>query len=619
MERHAEEAVNQGDPAAKFAVSRMSCGDISDFFKGLSDRIGNLFLDFKKAMEAEHCHMQDSKAHFTTKNYGIRTCAHDEWQIVLQEGRVEVSDPTHMRYGRRIPKIDELLELSVTKEARLTREEVIAVVMYTGPMYEKYNCVLRQWPKEAYDEMVSKGSTFSTTIHVLVSAVQKLSAAIKLPDGTKLYRGLGGFTELPESFFKPHANGGRGFTEWGFMSTTSSKNVAIHYASMGRRSNQVTPHMVLELTVNAVDRGACIRDLSQYPHEVEFLWVPCSFVAPVPGISETIEVTEEYGVVCIAHVEVNSNQSVRTLEHLLASKKQTHMAAFRYCLQELQRDLVKECEERGGPLKYAADPYKRFRGKEYTCESLIENIMAECKLKFEKHDQLGAEDFAEDETFRSLVTEMLNVRTMAMSKLRLWLEDPSRYIMSLDTVCISDAHQQLLGFLRKRMQHEDPKKRADTVLQICKLKGLLDRDVDGVDGLNHWETRLISAAAEGMSRNNLELLLEAGSVKRHGEVVDMTSSEASDKETREKKLTILSRALMKSAEFGHLHCIEVLMENEADIHFSYADGVTSLCKAAQNGHADTVTKLLSAGADSNVVDSNGDIHSSWLLDMDLQT
>lgn len=38
------------------------------------------------------------------------------------------------RYNRRIPGIDELMRLPVTYKAGLRREEVIAVVLYTGPL-----------------------------------------------------------------------------------------------------------------------------------------------------------------------------------------------------------------------------------------------------------------------------------------------------------------------------------------------------------------------------------------------------------------------------------------------------------------------------------------------------
>ncbi len=244
---------------------------------------------------------------------------------------------------------------------------------------------------------------------------------------------------MPESFFKPHANGRRGFTEWGFMSTTSDKQIAVFYSSMGSHGvAHVSSPMVLELTVSAVDRGACIKvclceyvcvilylytyiyilacmhicmcinmhthiniwfktsrkqtyihtythtqhlcilacvciythnqytqELSQYPHEVEYLWVPCSFVAPAPGRAERMEVTE-HGVVRIVPVHVNSNQSACTLEQMLASKKHTHLAAFRYGLQELQRDLAHTCSELG-PTRYLTDFYKESGDKVYLC------------------------------------------------------------------------------------------------------------------------------------------------------------------------------------------------------------------------------------------------------------
>jgi hypothetical protein len=44
------------------------------------------------------------------------------------------SDRGAGRHGRRIPVIDELMVLPITMKAKLCREEVIAVVLYTGPM-----------------------------------------------------------------------------------------------------------------------------------------------------------------------------------------------------------------------------------------------------------------------------------------------------------------------------------------------------------------------------------------------------------------------------------------------------------------------------------------------------
>jgi hypothetical protein len=69
--------------------------------------------------------------------------------------------------------------------------------------------------------------------HVLALAVQKLARKSKIPEGTRLYRGLGGTTDLPRAFFLADAFGRRGYAEWGFMSTTMNKAVAMQYSGVG--------------------------------------------------------------------------------------------------------------------------------------------------------------------------------------------------------------------------------------------------------------------------------------------------------------------------------------------------------------------------------------------------
>ena len=71
------------------------------------------------------------------------------------------------------------------------------------------------------------GGRFATTIHVLVSGVVKLMRVARLPAGLVLYRGLGGTMALPDWFSRGDASGLRGYAEWGFLSTTSSRDVAI--------------------------------------------------------------------------------------------------------------------------------------------------------------------------------------------------------------------------------------------------------------------------------------------------------------------------------------------------------------------------------------------------------
>jgi hypothetical protein len=158
---------------------------------------------------------------------------------------------------------------------RLRREEVIAVILYTGPMYVIYNSVLAQWkddPANIYNTLRLGNNLFTTTLSVLVSAVQKLSTITVIRDGLKLYRGTGGLVYLPEHFSKPDDFNCRGMTDFGFMSCSADKEVAMGYsgAAEGR------PHaMVLEIEPSCVDRGAVVSEFSQYPKEKETLFCPC--------------------------------------------------------------------------------------------------------------------------------------------------------------------------------------------------------------------------------------------------------------------------------------------------------------------------------------------------------
>jgi hypothetical protein len=94
-----------------------------------------------------------------------------------------------------------------------------------------YNVVLRQptegaYQAELYQAFKEKKNLFPTTIHVLVSSIVKLTQSMKIPTGFRLYRGLSG-KELPASFYQHDKQGRQGYMEWGFMSTTSDKQIAV--------------------------------------------------------------------------------------------------------------------------------------------------------------------------------------------------------------------------------------------------------------------------------------------------------------------------------------------------------------------------------------------------------
>ncbi len=190
--------------------------------------------------------------------------------------------------------------------------------------FHVYNAILRQWPRDVFELLEKDDNLFTTSIHVLVSAVQKIARVMKLPEGLLLYRGLGGTMRLPDHFWNADQNGCRGFAEWGFMSTTSKKSIAIQYSGVKEGKPLA---MLFEIQVSSVDRGACIQEFSQYPGEVEYLWVPCSFVEPYG--EQYVEVTPE-GVARVVRVRVNANLKASTVEGILEVKKQTHLASFKY-------------------------------------------------------------------------------------------------------------------------------------------------------------------------------------------------------------------------------------------------------------------------------------------------
>ena len=85
---------------------------------------------------------------------------------------------------------------------------------------------------------------------------------MRVPEGLRLYRGTGGKMELPESLYRADRHGCRGYMEYGFMSTTASREIALQYS--GAKEGRPLA-MVLETACDGVNRGACIADFSQYP------------------------------------------------------------------------------------------------------------------------------------------------------------------------------------------------------------------------------------------------------------------------------------------------------------------------------------------------------------------
>lgn len=85
-------------------------------------------------MEAEHCKSKDSLTTFTAGNYNLSTYPAKEWKFVV-DGEFEQDQMGHGRVVKDINKLlEEQVKITPAGGAKITRHEVIATVLYTGPM-----------------------------------------------------------------------------------------------------------------------------------------------------------------------------------------------------------------------------------------------------------------------------------------------------------------------------------------------------------------------------------------------------------------------------------------------------------------------------------------------------
>ena len=459
--------------------------------------------------------------------------------------------------------------------------------MLGAVQYFAYNTVLRQHPQDIFQQFKSSNCLFPTTIHVLVSALNKISRVTEMKPGMRLYRGLGWKADLPELFFDADEHGCSGFTEWGFMSTTAKKEVAIEYSKI--QEGNPLPRVLL-ISIGSVDRGACLTAFSQYQGEEEYLYAPFSFVEK--DGQEFVEATI-HGVVQVIPVRVNANIKTKTVEELVDQKKIMHLTAFNYLVHEIENELA---EVAGGidgraEQRLACD---KTREANHTVAGFIGKIVEQCRDVESRHKAVSSHLYIKDQVFRGLVLEMIDVKLMAVSKLREWLENTSySFIRFRWGAALRTAHRRYVAYLEKELkqrggdaapEHGDGDGGKAASLQLCRFMGLM---VDSVDEVNELgETRLMCSAAEGHAMRILKLYVGAGACINAGRPDGVTP-------------------MWLAAQFGHEWCIRSLHELNASVSQAANDGATPICIAAQNGNAECIRVLAELKADPKQADKKG--------------
>ncbi|CAK0862588.1 unnamed protein product [Prorocentrum cordatum] len=393
---------------SKFAAEggfEFDFGTKTDFFSGLEERIGSPSADIPRAMVDDHCSRCDSQTEWETGNYGITTTSQVEWLLVLQDlfdqlsgdgSKLGASD-TVLQEWRKVAKrlaglvselprprqwpgetinaehprsknrhrmwlaglADKNRELQDAGEKCVLLVEAIAMCLYTGPLFEKYNAVCRGGPlrgepsKVMRDRFLSlcgggpsaeaadrtgRGAAvnrYTTTIHVLASALVKIS---KLSKAGVVVRGTAG-GRLPKQFWEEDAFGVRGGIEYGFMSTTSNREVAMQYASDPRRGAGT----ILEIQTGMIDRGADLSWISQYPHERELCFPP---LTSLQVLGTSVE-----GMVLVVSLRLNLNLTSMTIEDVIGKRRKVATEMCRNLKSEAKRELGQKlkCEPLAPP------------------------------------------------------------------------------------------------------------------------------------------------------------------------------------------------------------------------------------------------------------------------------
>ena len=206
---------------------------------------------------------------------------------------------------------------------------------------------------------------------------------------------------------------GAGMTEYGVSSTTSDLDVACRYS--GVESGKLATALAVE--IGQIDSAANLEEISQYPNEKEYLWQPLSYIQLRKG-KEEIKMTK-HGPVWILYVRINVNGKAQTIEELADQRKNVVVPM----LNLLHTAVCQQLDAEAGAPAFA----ERVKAdtSSFANEHFIDSIKKESAAQVGVYASKPGEWFSNNTQLGKAVADGLALPSLAISKLNLWLQDPS--------------------------------------------------------------------------------------------------------------------------------------------------------------------------------------------------
>lgn len=592
--RNAIEGNVGANRGSKF-TGKLSGGMLDEFYKGVTGIVGEPHVNLKDGVFKEHIEKSDAETPFTTQNYGITTCPRIEYKFIAEYSdpggdaitvpsirRCISQDGAAQQDVRRVFPIEHFLELEVVKKVQLTWVEILAVVLYTGPLFVIYNGILRGsgfcgevaaevpfWSKDGEfrrqyesktieDRMEFAQHHFSSTIHCLASAVKKMQHVCSGVQGTWLYRGLGGL-DIKE-FLE-----GNGFAERAFTSTTKSLEVALEYSGAAKG----LAGTVLAIELSEVDQGAVLQEFSQFPGEEEILWNACSYLEAREGREEW-KMTK-WGPVKLVSVKMNASGRALTVEELESRRKTIVVNMLETIDGDISHDLEVATTEEGFKKKWKSEgghAYHKVKFIQYA-ETAITDVV-------DRYRRQPASWFHTNDRFLEAVEAAASLPQKADGWIECYIEDDTKHIRDAVEWKFLEADQDLRLLRQRRL--EAARQRGDAAevqrlaADLCVMKHFVQSPtaINEVRFKGSDETPLLMKCNEG-DIEAVRLLLEAGAAI-------------------EAKKEALMGPLHVAALAGHADVLLVLFQAKADIQAEDQDKKTPLHHAGSGGVAMALLK-----------------------------